>query len=85
MTGKSEDNNKFSKEPSTSEPKIKTDLSTSAGQLWRDRLNKTKLASQQREHASAPGNIGAANMQNRFGNTSPSNTSRKSKKGHRPG
>lgn len=62
----------------------KPEDTTSAAQSWRDRLN-AKRTSQQGGHTGAPRGAAAPNMSNRSGNTSPSSTARKAKKGHRPG
>jgi hypothetical protein len=73
----------------TTEPEAQDTASTNettepatAGQLWRDRLNKTKTDTKRGGPAGAAGD---ADLRTRFQNTSSGGTARKSRKGMRPG
>ena len=68
-----------------SKVKIKTDLTASASQAWRARLNKNKQTSQGIKAAGTEKNIAGTNISNRFQNTASGNTSQKTRKGLRPG
>ncbi len=74
--------------PSPKDKKFQSEKETvppESSQLWRNRLNKNKLHSGKTKLSSTLANTSSGNANNRFQNTSPSNTSRKAKKGHRPG
>lgn len=55
-----------------------------AGQLWRDRLNKTKATGPGAKSANTPGKA-ATSTRNKFTQTASGSTDRKSRKGMRPG
>jgi len=69
-------------EATDTESKVETTEPATAGQLWRDRLNKTVAGSKPAGPAGAPG---VADLRNRFQKTADGSTARKSRKGLRPG
>jgi hypothetical protein len=62
----------------------KTDTPVAAGQLWRDRLNRTKAATQGTNAANGSENA-ATSMRSRVKERTSVGSTRKGRKGQRPG
>lgn len=66
-------------------PKATTDSPSAPNQSWIDRLNKNNRVAHQNKLAGSPVNITEGNINSSFGNTTPSSSARKTRKGFRAG
>jgi hypothetical protein len=85
MTQRPEDDNRLSKRKVILKPKNETGSPTSAGQLWRDRLNQAKSNLNQTGSAGGRGISSGANTLPRFKDKQKNDSARKNRKGFRAG
>lgn len=84
MIKRPEDNDAASKKPEISAPEVAADAPT-ASELWRERLHKNKIAAQNTNPINTHKGVAGRNVTNRFQNTPPGDTARKTRKGLRAG